>query len=288
MKVKLVTDSTSCLTVKYLKEENIDCLESVILMDDKEYRDLSDLNREKFTESLQFLDPYPTTSIASPQNALDIYEKAIEDGYDEVLYIGLSPNVSSQFNVAKIAAQRVKDKIKITLYQSGLMGPSEGALVYNASQLLNKGKSVEEVIAILEKLKEKVYSAGCSINFDSLFRTGKVKKGVAISVMASAFSLKPVFEINLDEGVVGIGGGTGFKSAIKKITTAFQNRTTPNAQYDLFIADALAPVLRRKLEREIKNLLNINSTHYFHFPPVIAHSVGKGAVMATVCPVIDE
>ncbi len=288
MKVKLVTDSTSCLTAKYLNEENIDCLESVILMDDKEYRDLSDLNREKFTESLQFLDPYPTTSIASPQSALDIYEKAIEDGYDEVFYIGLSPNVSSQFNVAKIAAQRVKDKIKITLYQSGLMGPSEGALVYNASQFLNKGKSVEEVIAILEKLKEKVYSAGCSINFDSLFRTGKVKKGVAISLMASALSLKPVFEINLDEGVVGIGGGTGFKSAIKKIKTAIQNKTTPNTQYDLFIADALAPVLRRKLEREIKDLLNINSTQYLHIPPVIAHSVGKGAVMVTVCPVIDE
>ena len=139
MKVKLVTDSTSCLTKEFLDKENISCLESVLMIDEVGHKELTEIDRKNFLPSLKHLDPYPTTSLASPQDALDIFEQAIEEGYEDILYVGISPNISNQYNSAKIAAKKVKDKVNIHLYQTGLMGSSQGMMVYSALKLQKKG-----------------------------------------------------------------------------------------------------------------------------------------------------
>ncbi|MHA1687410.1 MAG: DegV family protein [Candidatus Heimdallarchaeaceae archaeon] len=286
MKIKIITDSTTCLPKEFVENENIGLLESKIMLDGREYKELTNLKREEFIESLQLLEPYPTTSLASPQDALNLFEQAIKDGYDEIFYIGLSPNVSNQFNSAKVAAKRAKNKIKVTLYQSGLMGPSQGVMVYKAVDLLKEGKSVEEIVDYLDELKTQVYTVGLSADFNTLFRTGKVKKGVGITIAASVLSLKPVFEINLEEGVVGIGGGAGYSGAMKKMREAMLGKTSEKTIYDLFVTDALAEKKRiNEVVQMIRQALPIRKVHYWKLPPVITWAVGKGAIMATVTPV---
>lgn len=289
MKVKIVTDSTTCLPKEFVEQEKISLLESKIIIDGKEYRELSELNYEEFIEGLQFLEPYPTTTLASPQDTLDIFEKAIEQGYDEIFYIGLSPNVSNQFNSAKVAAKRVQKKIKVILYQSGLMGPSQGVLVYRAAELLKQGKSVEETIANLDQLKNSVYTIGLSRDFNTLFRTGKVKKSIKMTVVASVLSLKPIFEINLDEGVVGIGGGAGYSSAMKKIKEAIIEHSSQSQIYDLYISDALAEKKNvKQLIETVKSAVQVRKVENWQLTPVITWAVGKGGLMATIIPVQEE
>jgi DegV family protein with EDD domain len=288
MKTKLMTDASCLMPHEIMKKENIGILESLLLIEDKEYRELTEINREEFINSLPTIEPYPTTSQASTQDALDAYQKAIDEGYDEVLYLGVTPILSSQMNIARLAAKRFKDKIKITVYPTELACGSQGALVNYALQLYKQGKSSEEIISALDEVKEKIYTLGLAINMTAVFKTGRVKRGSAKGIIASLLKMKPIIEFNIKDGFIGIGTGTSFEGAIKSMIREIDNKTDPNITYDLFMADALNPELVEMYASEIKKIRKINEVHLWEMTPVMALSSGKGAVTATLCPSITE
>ncbi|MCG3223574.1 MAG: DegV family protein, partial [Candidatus Heimdallarchaeota archaeon] len=65
---------------KFMEDENIAYFESVLLIDGESIREITELKREEFINSLSTVDPYPTTSQMMPQDAVDVYEQAIKDG----------------------------------------------------------------------------------------------------------------------------------------------------------------------------------------------------------------
>ncbi len=288
MKIKLVTDASSLLPLKLMEEENIGVFESILLIDGKEYRELTELNREEFILSLHDADPYPTSSQVSAQDVLDVYNKAIEDGFDEILYLSLTPKISSHMNVARLAAKRVQDKIKVTIYQTDYSCASQGAMVYHAMKLLKKGKSTDEIISYLDELKHKIHTVGVTVDLESLFKSGKVKRGSAKGILVSLLKMKPIVEITIEDAVIGIGAGISLKSAIKKLISVVETKTDSDTQYDLYMADTLNPELAKDLEQEIKKVRKIKETHHWEISPVVALSSGNGGVMATLCPVLEE
>ena len=58
---------------------------------------------------------------------------------------------------------------------------------------------------------------GITVDMDSLFKSGRVKRGSAKGIMATLLMMKPLAEINTTDGVIGVGAGTSFKSGIQKM-----------------------------------------------------------------------
>lgn len=286
MKVKLITDASCLIPRETYENEDIGIFESVIMYEDKEFKELTELNREGFLNRLLTFDPYPSSTQVLGKDVLEVYNKAIEDGYDEILYLGLAATVSSQMNVARLIVKQVKDKIKITIYPTNLVAGSQGSMVYNSIKMLKQGKSVEEIVAYLDSIKEKIYSIGVAVDMESLFKSGRVKRGSVQGLMASLLKMKPLAEINTKDGIIGVGAGISFKSAISKMIDKIKEHTDPNITYDLFMADALNPELMKLYEEEVKKVLKINEIHHWEMSPVMAMSTGKGAVTATVCPTL--
>ncbi|MHA1623097.1 MAG: DegV family protein [Candidatus Heimdallarchaeaceae archaeon] len=288
MKIKLVTDASALMPKKFMEDEKIAYFESILLINEESIRELTELNRDEFINKLSTVDPYPTTSQMMAQDAVDVYEQAIKDGYDEILYVGLTPLISSQMNVARLAAKRFKGKIKITHYDTDLTCGSQGAMAYRALELLKKGKSVEEITNHLDKLKEDVYTVGMTGDTISLFKTGKVKRGSAKGIMVTLFNMKPIAEVNTEEGFIGIGAAFSEKSAMKKMIKEIAIRTHPDKEYDLFMADALNPELMEWYVSEIKKVRKIKQTFYWEMSGVMALSAGRGAVTATISPSLED
>ena len=288
MKIKLITDASALLPKKFMEDEKIAYFESVLVIDGESIREITELKREEFINSLSTADPYPTTSQMMAPDAVKVYEQAIKDGYDEILYIGLTPLISSQMNVARLAAKQVKGKIKITHYDTDLTCGSQGAMAYRALELLKQGKKVEEITAHLDDLKEDIYTVGMTGDTISLFKTGKVKRGSAKGIMVSLFNMKPIAEVNTEEGFIGIGAAFSEKSAMKKMIKEIAIRTHPDKEYDLFMADALNPELMEWYVSEIKKVRKIKQTFYWEMSGVMALSAGRGAVTATISPSLEE
>ncbi len=287
MKVKIVTDSHACLPMDFMKKEDIGYLESLMIIDEKDYKELSDIDRDDFIKQMSKFNPYPKTSIGSPQHALDIFEQAVDDGYDEIFYIGVSPTISNQYNSAKIAAKKVEKKIKVTIYECGLSSSSQGALTLSATKLLKKGKSVQEVIKELDKLKTYTHTLGLSQSFEALFKTGKIQKKMSLSVMASLMKLKPMFEIILDEGVQSRGAGRGNKGALQKVYERIEELAVADIEYDLILSDVNNTHHFKIIEEELGKILSIKDIHHWKIPPVIIHSLGTESVQITISPHVN-
>lgn len=287
MKIKLFTDGTTCIPRDMAIEKDIGFVEFHFMIDGKQVKEFSEIDREEFINGLKFMDPYPASSFPTPQDYLEAFKKAEDDGYDEIFYICLNYNISNAMNSARMAAKKIK-KAKITIYDSGIMGVSQGIMVLIAEKLLKKGKSVDEVVEFLESVKHKIYGAGCSVNFETLFKTGRVKKGAGITIISSLLKLKPLFEINFEDGVTSIGGGIGFKGAIKKIVSNIVEKTDETIDYDLYMIDALNPELLKKLEKDILKVRKVKNIYYWPMVSMMAHTCGKGSVVATLGPTLDE
>lgn len=284
MSVKLFTDASSFFPIDLAKKENVVLLESIVIIDEKPYREISELNREDFINSLESIDPYPTSTQVPASDVLKELNKAIEEGYEEILYLVVSTNLSNAMNSMNIASKKVKDKIKVTIYQTDYTCTAQGAMVYRAWTMLKDGKSIEEIIKVLDYVKEKTYSIGVSGSFFALFRTGKVKKGAAISILSSALKMKPLAEINTTDGVIGVGAGLGFKNAIKKMVKHIKENTDSNKTYDLFLSDALNKELLKQYEAAIMKNRRIEKSYHWDLTAVVALTIGKGSVMMAITP----
>jgi DegV family protein with EDD domain len=282
MKVKVFTDVTTFIPEELAKEYDIDFIELSVLMEDGPHKEKS-IDREEFINKMKDMDPYPTTSQANPHDFLESFQKVLSEGYDHVFYVGLSINLSQSQNSANIAIKKLK-KEQATVYDSEIMAPCQGIMALSASRLFKKGKSIEEVIAYLDSLKNKIYGAGLSSSFDVLFKTGKVKKGAAISMISTVMKLKPMFELNFEKGLISLGGGKGFKGAIKKIMENIQEKTDPETEYILVLSDVISPDLMKTMEEEIKKIRRIKEVHHWPISVVAAHTLGKGAVTAVLGP----
>jgi fatty acid-binding protein DegV len=122
MRVKLVTDSTSCLCKEFYEQENIGVIESLLRIDGESKRDLSDIERGDFLNKLNKLDLLPYSAHANFQDIIKVFEDTISDGFDEIFYIGVSKKITNQYEIVEFVSQEYKEKIKMTLFQSGYMG----------------------------------------------------------------------------------------------------------------------------------------------------------------------
>ena len=287
MTIKIVTDSTSSFPKDLADKENVGILESKVFLDDQDLKEITEINRKDLANSLPKLEPHPKTTMASPQEAFELFNQAAEEGFDEILYIGVSPTISNQYNSAKVAATKVKDKIKVTLYECGLSTTSQGALVLNAVKLLKQGKKVDEIISTLDEMKTQTFTMGVSPSFEILFKTGRVQKKASLSVMSSVLQLKPLYEVVLDKGAQGAGAGKGYKGAIKKIAIKLSESTKDDVEYDLILSDAFNAKYFSLIEEEIRKVTNVKEVLKLEIPPCVMITTGVKSFQVTLTPHID-
>ena len=132
-----------------------------------------------------------TTSQPSQGEVLDLWQKVIDEGYDELVYIPMSSGLSSSCASAKGLAEefggRVKvvdnHRISLTLYES----------VLDAKALADQGWSAE---AIKERMENQTNDATIYLTVNSieyLKKSGRITD--AGITMAKLFKIKPVLTI---------------------------------------------------------------------------------------------
>ncbi len=286
MKMKLMVDSTSQIPLEYLQKNKTSVLEINVAVNGEMKKELSEVDINKFMEIFPSLEPFPTTSFASPHQALELFEEIIEEGHKEILYPFMTPKISNQVNSVRIASKRVSDKLKIHYYPTQLAGPSQAPFIFTANQMLEENKTIDEIFKQFDTIKNLIYTIGFSNDFENLFKSGKIKRTLPISLATTLFKIKPIYKVKLDEGVLGFGGGLGYEGAIRNMVSEIRKKTSIEVDYNLIILHSGAPELAEKLERKIKNTLEINETFHWQISSAIIVSVGIGAVMAAVFPIM--
>lgn len=222
--VSIVTDSAADLPEEVVRAHGIKVVPLVLVRDGENLRDGIDITAEDFHRSLQEGGDLPTTSQPPPGAFLDAYRRAAEEA-EEIVAVVLGSNLSGTLQSAEAAAYRFDDA-PIHLVDSFGATLLQGLLVLKATELAELGKSSEEIVRELRRIRRQSGLLLTVDRFDRLLASGRVGRGKAW--LASALGLKPILSVPTDgRAVVSVGRALGRKRAIPAFMDALAKEVSP-------------------------------------------------------------
>ena len=187
MKTRIIVDSTADLMPDLKKRVHIVPL--TVHFGEEEYIDGVTIDNDTFYKKLIEGDVLPTTSQATPAAFMAEFEKAKEAGESAVV-ITVASKLSGTYQSAVIAANGYDN---IYIVDSASVATGNGILVELALNLLDEGKSAEEIAQLLEIEKEKIVSVALLDTLEYLKKGGRISKTAAFA--GAVLNIKPVLSI---------------------------------------------------------------------------------------------
>lgn len=189
MSIKIVTDSTCDLPQDLLQKFGIKLVPLYINFGDQGYLDGEELTRQEFYQRLPECDPLPTTATPGVDAFKQVYEDLADSGASEILSIHISISLSATVDVARTAANETK-KVPVTVLDSQQLSLGTGFLVLSAAKAAAEGKSMDEIVSMLNEQTSRTYVIAALDTLEYLKRSGRMNAVVAR--LGSVLKIKPI------------------------------------------------------------------------------------------------
>lgn len=270
-KIHIVTDSTSGISEEEVKALDIHIVPLTIQMGGKTYIDRIDIKPEAFLDQMATLKDLPKSS----QPAVGVFEELFnelgKDG-DEVLVITMTGGMSGTNKSAEAAA--AISESKVTVVDSRYISYALSFQVIEAAKMAQEGKSMEEIIARLDHVRENTHLFVIIDTLENMVKGGRI--GKATSLIGSLLNIKPI--ANLAGGEYNLVSKVrSYKSAVKYLSKQFNEDTAGKKVLGVGIehanglkmADPLAEFIRENHSDELK---------FGYTSPIISTHTGPGAI----------
>ena len=194
MDIRIVTDSACDLPDEIIKEQDITVVPLYINVGEESYLDGVDLTREEFYRNLPGYTSAPKTATPSVATFLHAYERLAEEGARAILSIHLSETLSATINSARTAAEQFT-RIPVTVLDSTQLSLGAGFLVEKAAQMAKLGRTVEEIISMLQGFMKRTYVFASLKTLEYLRRGGRMNS--AIAHFGEFLQIKPLLHMNM-------------------------------------------------------------------------------------------
>ncbi len=219
-KIKIICTSTGCIDYAPERYKNlgIDIIRIHVLYDGKEYREGLDLDPVDFYNYLETIeDPknhLPKTAMPDTEEIQAAFDKAIGEGYDEVIVYAISSGLGGTYNKICLVAREYESKINIHVVDTRITSFGEGFLAITAAQLAQKGMSAEQILKETDWMIRHQAFIGVDGKLDYLIYNGRLKGGKAF--MAQMLNICPVVHFNEAGEVVALESVRTQKKALAR------------------------------------------------------------------------
>lgn len=196
-RVAIVTDSTADLPTHLRERLAITMVPLNVHIGSDTYRDQLDLSTDEFMRRLETTDDLPSTSQPAPGQFEQAFRE-LANTHDEIVCVLLSSRLSGTVQSAQIAADAVRDVIRVEVVDSLNASLGCGYQALNAHQLATEGHSAEQIAAELRAQSSRYHVIFFVETLDHMRRGGRI--GKAASLVGSMLKLKPLLRV--DEGQV--------------------------------------------------------------------------------------
>lgn len=198
-KVRIVSDSTCDLSPELKEKYDIKVIPLCIIMDDKSYFDMVDVTPAEIFAWADANKTTPKTAAASIENAID-FLKPFQEAGDDVIYIGISEDMSTTCNVLRLAASDLEYD-RFFVINSMNLSTGIGLQVLRAADMAAEGKSAEEIVEAISEARVDVRASFVVDTLTYLSRGGRCSQATAL--LANTLQLKPRIEVKM--GKMGVG-----------------------------------------------------------------------------------
>lgn len=268
----IITDSSCDLSLNYLNENNIILLPLTVEIQGKIYKDIIDLDTEKFYNLIDDKLSIPKTAAVNLYTFEEVFKRELLKG-NEVLYIGISSEISSTFSSA-YQAKSILGSNKIHLIDSRSAAYGQGLLVEIANKMKNEGKNVNEIIKAIEDIIPRMDYAIMINDIEMLKRSGRIS--AMTSFAGNLLNIKPV--ICVQDGEVEILKKVkGTKSAINFLVNRL-SEFKPDNKFPIVIYYGCDNDLKDMVNDKLINLFQNNNIKSMQIGATIGSHTGKYGV----------
>lgn len=282
-KIAIITDSNSGITQKQGEELGIYVLPMPFTINEETYFENINLDAEKFYQE-QAAGSDILTSQPSPEAVMGLWDKLLNEGYEEIVHIPMSSGLSGSCQSALMLAQDYDGKVQVVNNQRISVTQRQSAM--DAKVLVENGYHADE---IREKLEEDKFNSSIYIMLDTLYY---LKKGGRITPAAAALGtilrLKPVLQIQgekLDAYAKARTTEQGKSIMVKAIKSDMENRfdgITDGTGYHIAMAHTQNLAAAEAWREEVLKEFPAAEIYIDRLPLSIACHIGPGALAITV------
>ena len=272
MGVRIITDSTSDISAAQAKDLGVTVIPLKVIFGDQEYKEGVDISIEGFYDKLVKAEKLPTTSQPSPDDFLAGFLEA-KEAKDSVIVLLIAGKLSGTVQSAMIAKDLAEyDDIHIIDSQTTITGLR--FLVEYAVKLSHEGKSVTEITAILEEIKDRIVLLAMVDTLEYLYKGGRLSRSSAI--LGSLLKFKPIIQVK--DGVIHVvGKERGTNKGITKVLELMNEYGDIDSNYPVYFGYTAEDSKTKQLMTEIENKYSLKETSLHPVGCVVGTHAGPGA-----------
>ena len=189
-KVKVFSDSTCDLSPELIEQHQIGIVPLYVIFNDS-YRDGVDITTPDLYKMVEESGSLPKTAAPSPGDFITAWKPHVEAGED-IVYIGLSSELSATTNNARLAALEFPEG-RIAIVDSRNLSSGVGLLVMRAADFAAEGLGVQEIADKVAELVPRVETEFIIDTLEYLHKGGRCS-GVT-RFMGSMLRIRPSIKV---------------------------------------------------------------------------------------------
>ncbi|MDN5343561.1 MAG: fatty acid kinase [Oceanotoga sp.] len=274
-RIAVVTDSTCDLPQDIIDKYNIHILPLSLYFGKSHFLDKVTIKPDQFYDLVDSEETFPKSSQPTVKSFQNLYS-FLSSHYDSIIAIHLTKEFSGTWYNSFKASEKIKNK-KITVINSKHLSASLGMLVLRAVRAIEKGMEHDEVVNLIESLRNK------TINLVSVKTLKYMVKGGRVSplkgFMAKLLNLKPIVSVDKEGNSKLYGKAFSERANFKKIVDMldnFSNSGTDLNSYCVVHAHNMKGAL--KMADLVEKRIGIKPEYIMDISAIVGMNSGRGAV----------
>ena len=281
--IAVITDSTCDIPDPLLRDLGIEVVPQYVIWGDKQYRDRLDIEPAAFYQRLSTEVEKPRSSQPGVTDFQQAYERAANNGADELVVVTISRTLSGTYENAMRAAQDFS--LPVTVVDSTGTSMGMGWQVLAAARAARSGMDTRGILEKIDHVRRRITQIAGLDTLEYLNKGGRI--GAAVKWAGTMLKVKPLVAFNVLTNLVEpVGLVRTYTSMVETLYRKFFERVKGIANLRVAVlhggARAHAEALAERVRAEYHPLeLFVNSTG-----PVVGLHTGPGAL--GLCGYMDE
>lgn len=279
--VVVITDTAADLPESLSEQLNIHWVPLRVSFGEKDYLDKVGLRTDEFYRKLRTELVFPKTSQPSPGDFRRQFEFLLSH-HPQIVYVGLSCSVSGTLQSAETASARGHAE-RIHIFDTGNAAGGQGLLVIAAAEAAKAGKSAEDILLELERLKPLTQTWAMTADISHVVRGGRIPKWV--KPIIELLGLTPIAKVSPQGKLTVTGGLFGKHRTVRRFAQYVAKRVDRSASYRVIIGHCGDLQAGQLLQEEFTRLVPCEQSWCVETGPAIGAHAGPGALVVALQPV---
>lgn len=270
-RIHIVTDSTADLTKEEIEKHEIHIVPLSIHIEGQTYTDGVDITPIEFLDKMSKAKELPKSSQPAAGVFKELFDELGKDG-DDIIAIMMTGGMSGTVKSAEAAASMTDSNV--TVVDSRFTSFGLGFQVLEACQLAEQGKSVEEIVEGLNKVRENTNLYVVVDVLDNLIKGGRIGKGTGM--IGSLLNIKPI--ASLEGGAYNpVAKVRSHKQVVKYLINQFKEDTQGKVIKGVGLSHAEGLAMAEPLKKQLEES-GYMDTKFAYTSPIISTHTGPGAI----------